>query len=90
MRKIDLLYGILIGLLGAFIGCFLFITLFTDFDFLDGVHAMKAEGKLGKLITIGAILNLFIFFFLLKQKREMLARGVVFGTIILTFVTLFV
>ena len=90
MRKIDLLYGILIGLLGAFIGCFLFITLFTEFDFMDGVHAMKSEGKLGKLITIGAILNLFIFFFLLKKKREMLARGVVFGTIILTFVTLFV
>ena len=90
MKKIDLLYGILIGLLGAFIGCFLFVTMFTEFDFLDGIQAMKAEGKLGKLITIGAILNLFIFFFLLKQKREMLARGVVFGTIILTFVTLFV
>ena len=90
MKKIDLLYGILIGFLGAFLGCFLFISLFTDFDFMDGVHAMKSEGKLGKLITIGAILNLFIFFFLLKQKREMLARGVVFGTIILTFITLFV
>ena len=90
MKKIDLLYGILIGFLGAFLGCFFFITIFTDFDFMDGVHAMKAEGKLGKLITIGAILNLFIFFFLLKQKKEMLARGVVFGTIILTFITLFV
>lgn len=90
MKKIDLLYGIIIGLLGALLGSFLFITMFTDFDFIEGVNIMKAEGKLGKLITIGAILNLFIFFFLLKRKQEMLARGVVFGTIILTFVTLFV
>lgn len=90
MKKIDLLYGILIGLLGAALGCFLFITLFTQFDFIEGIEVMRADGKLGKLITIGAILNLFIFFFLLKQKKEMLARGVVFGTIILTFVTLFV
>lgn len=90
MKKIDLLYGIIIGLLGAFLGSFLFITMFTDFDFIEGVNAMKTQGKLGKLITIGAILNLFIFFFLLKKNKEMLARGVVFGTIILTFVTLFV
>ena len=90
MKKIDLLYGILIGFLGAALGCFLFLALFTEFDFIEGIHAMRADGKLGKLITIGAILNLFIFFILLKQKKEMLARGVVFGTIILTFVTLFV
>jgi len=89
MKKIDLLYGCLIGIIATFIGTFLFLALFTDYDYLEGIHALKAQDQLGKLITLGAILNLAAFFFLLKKKKELMARGVVLATLLLTIITLF-
>jgi len=90
MNKIDLLYGFLIGLLAAILGAYLFIVLFTPYDFIDGVGTLRSKGQLGKLITIGAILDLLAFFVLLKYKKELMARGVVLATIIITIITLFV
>lgn len=90
MRKIDLFYGFLIGVLASFVGVFLFIELFTEYEFQTAISTIKAEGKLGKLITLGAILNILVFFLLLKLNKELMARGVVLATILLTFVTLIV
>lgn len=90
MKKIDLIYGFLIGVVTSFVGVFLFVILFTDYDFATAIQAAKAEGKLGKLITLGAVLNLLVFFLLLKLNKELMARGVVLATILLTIITLFV
>lgn len=89
MKKIDLLYGLIIGFAAAFIGVYLFIALFTDYEFFTGFTILKTEGKLGKLIALGSVLNLVAFFYLLKINKELMARGVVLATIILTVVTLF-
>ena len=90
MNKIDLLYGFLIGIVASFIGSYIFIEAFTEYNFLDGIQVMKAKGNLGKIITLGAILNLAIFFGLLKINKELMARGVILAMIILTIITLFV
>jgi hypothetical protein len=90
MNKIDLLYGFFIGLAASALGSYVFIVLLTDFTFVSGIQILKAEGKLGKLITLGAIFNLFIFFLLLKYKKDLMARGVILATIILTVYTLYV
>lgn len=90
MNKIDLFYGLLIGFIVTFIGCYLFVAIFTEYDFKFGVRLMLKEGHLGKLITLGAVLNIAVFFYLLKLKKELMARGVVLATIILTIITLFV
>jgi hypothetical protein len=49
--------GFLIGLLGSLLGSYLFIILFTDFDFITGVQTLKFQGSLGKLITLGLFLT---------------------------------
>ena len=90
MKKSDLLVGMLLGIIAAIFGSFIFITLFTDYSFMAGVTVMKNAGHLGKVITLGAILNLIIFFVLLHYKKELMARGVVLATILLTIITLFV
>ena len=89
MNKIDLLLGLVIGILASLIGCFLFISFFTDFDFLAGIQAMKSEGKLGKLITLGSILDLVSFGILLKMNKDIMARGVVLAVIVIAIITLF-
>lgn len=88
MNKKDLLYGFVLGLSMAFVGCFLFVTFFTDLDFSTGVTFLKAQGFLGKLIAVGSLLNLVFFGLLLKMNKEVMARGVVFSVLVLALISL--
>jgi len=89
MNKKDLLTGFIIGIIASFIGMFLYITLVLHTDFLSGIQSMKREGHLGKIVTLGSILDLAAFGILLKINKELMARGVVLAVITLTIVTLF-
>ena len=88
MSKIKILYGLLIGIVTTTIGIALFIYSFTDYSFVEGLQASRFNGTLGKIITLGAILNIIMFFILLKIKEDFMARGVVLATIILAIMTL--
>jgi hypothetical protein len=90
MTKIDLVFGFIIGIITTFIGSYIFIEVFTQHNFTNGILLIKSGGNMGKLITIGAILNFAIFFLLLKLNKELMARGVVLAMIILTIITFFV
>ncbi|WP_264566480.1 hypothetical protein [Flavobacterium sp. N3904] len=90
MNKIDLLIGFVIGILASFLGMFLYLTLIVHLDFMTGIQLMKTEGKLGKIVTLGSILDLLAFGLLLKFNKELMARGVVLAVIVLTIITLFI
>jgi len=90
MKKIDLFYGLLIGLTTSLIGIYLYIYIFTPYSFLGGLQLLKYEGKLGKIITLGTILNIGMFFGLLKYRKETMAKGIILAIILLTIVTLFI
>lgn len=88
MIKRDLAIGFVIGIVACILGIFLFVTFFTDFGFVAGINSMKAEGQLGKLITIGALLDLVAFGILMKINQEIMARGVVMSAICITIYTI--
>lgn len=90
MKKIDIVFGVLIGMASALLGSFIFVEAFTPYHFMDGIATFRAQGLLGKIITLGAILNVLIFFILLKFNKDMMARGVILATIMLAVFTLFV
>ena len=90
MKKTDLLIGIFIGLVTSFIGCFLFITFFTSMSFVEGFTTLKSQGNLGKLITLGALLNMGIVFLLFKKDKDVMAKGVILSIFILTIYTIFI
>ena len=89
MNKKDIILGCIAGFIASLFGCYLFIFFFTNFDFLPGILSLKSEGKLGKLITLGSLLDLVLFAVLLKMNKELMARGVVLAVIIITILTLF-
>jgi len=89
MKKIDFLVGIIIGIVATVVGSFIFIKAFTGYEFMNGLRTMHEQGVLGKVVTLGAILNVVLFFVLLKFNKEMMARGIILATIIMTVVTLF-
>lgn len=90
MKKYELVLGALLGIITSLLGSVLFILFFTTYGILDGLEFILASGKMGKLLTLGALLNLFLFFALLKWNKELMARGVVLGSILLTILTLVV
>jgi len=89
MKKIDLLYGFIIGVCAACIGVYLYVQFVTDYTISESFSILRQQGQLGKLIALGAVLNIAVFFLLLKINKDLMARGVVLATIILTIVTLF-
>lgn len=90
MKKTDLLIGVLIGIIASIIGSYVFIELLTEYNFIEGVKILRFQGKLGKIISLGSVLNIIVFFLLLKFNKELIARGVILGTILLAIITLLI
>jgi uncharacterized membrane protein len=90
MSKRHILTGFIIGVFTSLIGIFSFLFFFTDEDVLTGIQKAKQLGSFGKIITLGAILNLPVFLILLKKNKEYTARGIILAVIILAIFTLFI
>lgn len=90
MKKTDFLIGFTAAIVATFIGIFLFLELFTDYGFIKGLGIMKSFGYIGNVIKLGAILNLILFLFFIKLKKDNMAKGVLLATIILAITTLFI
>lgn len=89
MKKTDLLIGFCLGIIVALLGAVTLVLVFTKFRSFSDIQFIKAEGLLGKIITLGTILNVVLFFVLLKKNKEVMARGIVLATITLALLTLF-
>ncbi|MEO6176446.1 MAG: hypothetical protein ABIP27_14940 [Flavobacterium circumlabens] len=90
MNKKDLLIGFIVGIFTSLLGSYLFITFFTQFDIATGIQTIREHGYLGKIITLGTILDLAVFAILLKKDKEFMARGVILAVIVLAISTLFI
>ncbi|CAM4062959.1 hypothetical protein B0A58_06245 [Flavobacterium branchiophilum NBRC 15030 = ATCC 35035] len=90
MNSKEFFIGILLGIIASCIGSYLFITLVVQTEFWTGLEYMKSQHAMGKIITLGAVFNLIVFGILLKFDKEIMARGVVLATILLSIITLFI
>ena len=87
MKK-EILIGMCVGLLANAIGLFLAANLLgkgDDFEIV--IKAAAAEGFLGKLISLGAVLNLIAFFIFIKKRQDYRARGVLLITVLIAVFT---
>lgn len=88
MIKKELFIGFLVGLIANAIGFIIAILIFNNGeDIATVVRQSLAQGFFNKLVSMGALLNLVVFFLFLKQKRDYRARGVIFATIAVTIAT---
>lgn len=87
MKK-EILIGLLIGLVANAIGLYLAATfLGNGDDFMTVINAAIAEDFIGKLVSLGAILNLLAFFVFIKKRQDYRARGVLLATVIVAILT---
>ena len=88
MVKKEIIIGLFVGLIANSIGLFLAATILGNGDdFMTVIKAAAAEGFLGKLISLGAILNLAAFFIFIKKKQDYRARGVLLITVFVAIFT---
>ena len=87
MKK-DIFIGMLVGLVANAIGLILTATLLGGGDdFTTVIKAAAEEGFLGKLISLGAVLNLISFFIFIRRKEDYRARGVLLITVFIAVFT---
>ena len=84
----DHIIGFIVGLLADAIGILSYILIFSQHSIYDTLLAAFYKGYLGKLILLGALLNLAVFFFFIHRYENERARGVLIATALLAVVIL--
>lgn len=87
MIKKEILIGFLVGLIANGIGLIVAALLLGNGNISTTLKQSFDEGVFGKLVTIGAILNLAVFFIFIKKKQDYRARGVLLATILVAILT---
>ena len=83
----EVLIGVLISVAATISGAFIYIEFFSKYEFQETLRVMKEQELYGKVLTLSAIPNLFVFFIFIKKKQDYRARGVLLATIIIAFTT---
>lgn len=78
----QILIGFFIGICANAIGTVLYILLFSEYDLQTTIKLARANDIFGKLVTLGAVLNLAVFFYFIKKNRNYHARGVLMATVL--------
>jgi hypothetical protein len=84
----EILIGFIVGIIANTFGTLLYILMFSELGIVDTFNAAVAQGHIGSLLALGAILNLIAFFGFLRIKRDFRARGVMLATLVTALVIL--
>ncbi len=87
--KKEIIIGFLVGVIANTLGTLLYILLFSDFSITETYYAAVAQGHIGSLLALGALLNLIAFFGFLRLKRNERAKGVLIATMLTAFIILY-
>tara|TARA_B100000242_G_scaffold279597_1_gene238214 strand:+ start:148 stop:453 length:306 start_codon:yes stop_codon:yes gene_type:complete len=94
LNKKEVFFGLLSGFLANFLG--MIITIIVLFQETNSSNIFKIindsflDNSISKLISLGAILNLIVFFIFLKYDFEERAKGVLLATFIIAILTIYI
>jgi Na+-driven multidrug efflux pump len=86
--KKDILIGVLISLFATAAGFFLYLEYFSKFSFDETLKMINQGDLYGKVLSLAAVPNLFVFFIFVKKKQDQRAKGVLLATILIALTTL--
>lgn len=87
--KKEVIIGFAVGLIANAIGTLLYILLFSEMGIIETFEAAEAQGYVGSLLALGAILNLVAFFAFLRLRRDQRAKGVLMATLLTALIILY-
>ena len=86
--KKDILIGVLISLFATAAGFFFYLEYFSKFSFDETLKMINQGDLYGKVLSLAAVPNLFVFFIFIKKKQDQRAKGVLLDTILIALTTL--
>ena len=94
MNKKEFLVGLFSGFLANTVGAILTIVLLFQEVKISNISKIISDSisdnYIPKLISLGAIINLFVFFVFLKYNYDERARGVLVATFIMAILTIYI
>lgn len=94
MNKKEFLVGLFSGFLANTVGAILTVVLLFQEVKISNISKIISDSIsnnfITKLISLGAIINLFIFFVFLKYNYDERARGVLVATFIMAILTIYI
>ena len=88
MIRKDVIIGFLLGLAANLIGICIYIFFFSKEGFEGTIKSAMSFNFIGKLVSLGAILNLVVFFVLIKMNEDHKARGVLLATLLAAIIVI--
>lgn len=88
MIRKDVIIGFLIGIAANVLGMAIYIYFFSKEGFIDSIKSASAFNFIGKLVSLGAILNLIIFFIMIRMNQDHKARGVLLATLMAAIIVI--
>tara|TARA_R110002073_G_scaffold331253_1_gene515908 strand:- start:8222 stop:8509 length:288 start_codon:yes stop_codon:yes gene_type:complete len=86
IRK-EIIIGFLVSFFATAAGVFLYLQYFSKYGFEETLEMIIDGNLYGKVISLAALPNLFVFFIFLKKKQDYRARGVLKASILTALVT---
>ena len=83
MNKRNILIGFFTGLLAPMSSVIFLTSILSSLPVEDSWVSLYNQGKLGGLISLGAISNLLIFFLSIKKNKISFATGIVIASILI-------
>ena len=94
MNKKEFLVGLFSGFLANTVGAILTVVLLFQEIKISNISKIISDSisdnYITKLISLGAIINLFVFFVFLKYNYDERARGVLVATFIMAILTIYI
>lgn len=88
MVRKDVVLGFLMGVIANLVGIAIYILLFSKEGFVETIRSAFVLNFIGKLVSLGAILNLIIFFIFIKNNQDHKARGVLLATLMAAIIVI--
>lgn len=93
LKTKEVFFGLIIGITANCVGVLLtVIILFSEYrltNIIELINSSIDNNYITKLISLGAVINLIVFFLLLKYDNTEKARGVLIATFLMAILTIY-
>ena len=93
LKTKEVFFGLIIGIIANCVGVLLtVIIIFSEYrltNIIELINSSIDNNYITKLISLGAVINLIVFFLLLKYDNTEKARGVLIATFLMAILTIY-
>ncbi|MBD3864021.1 hypothetical protein [Olleya marilimosa] len=82
-NKKHIILGFILGVISTGIGVLLYIAFFSRYGVEETLKKAIQFKFVDKIVSLGALLNLGLFFLFLNRKKDDMAKGVLIATLII-------